>query len=148
MAPVFVLDSSCMIAAICSWHEQHGRAAAEVERRLRRGEQLAIPAPALVESYAVLTRLPAPHRLSAADAWALLEANFVEDRRIIALSGAHYVATVRALAKQGVGGGRTFDAVIAECACEARPATLLTFNRRHFDPLPEGISVVEPSSSG
>jgi len=64
------------------------------------------------------------------------------------LSGALYVATVRALAKEGVGGGRTFDAVIAECAREVQPATLLTFNRRHFDPPPEGISVVEPSSSG
>lgn len=148
MVPVFLLDSSCMIAAICTWHEQHAAAAAELERRLHRGEQLAIPAPALVESYAVLTRLPAPHRLSPADAWTLLEVNFIEDRRIIALSGALYVATVRALAKQGVGGGRSFDAVIAECAREARPATLLTFDRRHFDPPPEGISVVEPSSSG
>jgi len=47
-----------------------------------------------------------------------------------------------------VGGGRTFDAVIAECARQAQPATLLTFNRRHFDPPPEAISVVQPFSSG
>jgi predicted nucleic acid-binding protein len=148
MVSVFILDTSCMIAAICTWHEHHAPAAAELKRRLDRGEQLAIPAPALVESYAVLTRLPAPHRLSPADSWTLLEGNFIQHRRIIALSGALYVATVRALVKQGVGGGRTFDAVIAECARQARPATLLTFNRRHFDPPPEGISVVEPSSSG
>jgi len=147
MVPVFTVDSSCMVAAICTWHEHHVAAAAEIERRLDRGEQLAVSAPALVESYAVLTRLPAPHRLSPADAWTLLEANFVEHRRIIVLSGAAYVATVRALAKQGVGGGRTYDAVIAECAREAKPATLLTFNRRHFDPPPEGVSVVEPSVS-
>jgi predicted nucleic acid-binding protein len=148
MTAVFLLDSSCMVAAICTWHEHHRAAAAELERRLNRGEQLAIPAPALVESYAVLTRLPAPHRLSPADAWTLLGGNFVERRRIIALSGARYVAAVRALAEHGVGGGRTFDAVIAECARQAQPAILLTFNRRHFDPPPEGISVVEPSSSG
>ena len=144
---MFILDTSCMVAAICAWHEHHAPAAAELERRLDRGEQLAIPAPALAESYAVLTRLPAPHRLSPADAWMLLEGNFIEHRKIIALSGALYVATVRALAKEGVGGGRSFDAVIAECARQAQPATLLTFNRRHFDPPPEGITVVEPSSS-
>lgn len=148
MAPLFILDTSCMIAAICTWHEHHAPAAAELERRLDRGEQLAIPAPALVESYAVLTRLPAPHRLSPANAWTLLEGNFIEHRRIIALSGALYVATVRALVKQGVGGGRSFDAVIAECARQAQPATLLTFNRRHFDPPPAGILVVQPSSFG
>jgi predicted nucleic acid-binding protein len=148
MAPLFILDTSCMIAAICTWHEHHAPAAAELERRLDRGEQLAIPAPALVESYAVLTRLPAPHRLSPANAWTLLEGNFIEHRRILALSGALYVATVRALVKQGVGGGRSFDAVIAECARQAQPATLLTFNRRHFDPSPAGILVVQPSSFG
>ncbi len=36
-----------------------------------------LPAPALVEAYAVLTRLPPPHRLSVPDALALLEANFI-----------------------------------------------------------------------
>ena len=66
-----------MVAAVCSWHEHHSQAAAEIDRRLDRGEQLCTPAPALVEAYAVLTRLPPPHRLSAADAWALVEGNFV-----------------------------------------------------------------------
>ena len=94
-----------------------------------------------------LTRLPAPHRLSPADAWTLLEANFVEHRRIVVLTGAAYVGTVRGLAKHGVGGGRAYGAVIAECAREAKPATLLTFNRRHFDPPPEGVSVVEPAAA-
>lgn len=147
MFPVFTIDSSCMVAAICTWHEHHVAAATEIEQRLDRGEQLAVSAPALVESYAVLTRLPAPHRLASSDAWTLLEANFVAHRRIIALTGPAYVATLRALAKQGVGGGRTYDAVIAECAREAKPATLLTFNRRHFDPPPKGVSIVEPPAS-
>jgi len=101
-----------MVAAICAWHEYHVAAAAEIERRLDRGEQLAVSAPALVESYAVLTRLPAPHRLSPADAWTLLEVNFVEHRRIIVLTGAAYVAIVRALANKTKGLGRRWVAVI------------------------------------
>ncbi len=47
-----------------------------------------MPAPALVEAYAVLTRLPSPHRLSPADAWKLVKVNFVENSRIVALSSA------------------------------------------------------------
>lgn len=145
MRPVFALDTSCMIAAVCGWHEHNTAAVGEIERRLGRGERLAVSAPALMETYAVLTRLPAPYRLSAAEAWALVEANFVEGRTIFALDSAAYVAHLRQLAMQGVGGGRTYDAVIAACARQSKATTLLTFNRRHFDPPPEGVTVVEPA---
>ena len=47
-----------MIAAVCAWHEHHDRAAGKMNLRLRRGEQIRVARPALVESYAVLTRLP------------------------------------------------------------------------------------------
>jgi predicted nucleic acid-binding protein len=134
-----------MIAAVCGWHEHNAAAVGEIERRLGRGERLAVSAPALVETYAVLTRLPAPYRLSAAEAWALVEANFVEGRIIFALDSAAYVAHLRQLAMQGVGGGRTYDAVIAACARQSKATTLLTFNRRHFDPPPQGVTVVEPA---
>lgn len=133
-----------MIAAVCAWHEHHVAAASEIETRLDRGERLIVPAPALVETYAVLTRLPPPHRLSPADAWTLVEANFVKDCRIVALTGEAYVTVLRRLVRQAVGGGRTYDAMIAECAREAKSSSLLTFNRRHFDPPPEGVAVVEP----
>src|SRR3989304_5930435 len=63
-APVFAVDTSCMVAAVCSWHEHHDGAAAAIEDRLDAGERLAVPAHAPAESYAVLTRLPAPPRLA------------------------------------------------------------------------------------
>lgn len=148
IVPVFTLDTSCMIAAVCTWHEHHLAAAAEIERRLERGDRMAVPAPALVEAYAVLTRLPAPHRLSPADAWPLVNANFIEHTKIVALSGATYAEVLRSLAKEAVGGGRAYDAVIAQCASQAKAEALLTFNRRHFDPPPAGVLVVEPSRSG
>jgi predicted nucleic acid-binding protein len=134
-----------MVAAVCSWHERHRAAAAEIERRLERGEQLAVAAHALVETYAVLTRLPAPHRLAPADAWALVNANFVESASVVALSGQAHVTLLRRLATQGIAGGRSYDAVIAACARQAKVDALLTFNPRHFDPPPDGVSVVEPA---
>lgn len=136
-----------MIAAVCTWHEHHAAAITEIETRLDRGERLAVPAPALVEAYAVLTRLPSPHRLSPADAWALVEANFVEHSTVVALTGKAYARLLRRLAKQTVAGGRTYDGVIAECARRARAQALLTFNRRHFDLPPAGVSVIEPGMS-
>ena len=137
-----------MVAAVCTWHERHAAAVTDIEGRLAGGEQMAMPGPALVETYAVLTRLPSPHRLSAADAWTLVEANFIKHSSVTALSGAAYVRLLRRVAHQAIIGGRTYDAVIAECARQAKAETLLTFNRQHFDPPPAGVSVVEPSQPG
>jgi len=145
MAAVYALDTSCMIAAVCGWHQQHRSAAAEIERRFGRGERLAVAAHALSEAYAVLTRQPAPHRLAAADAWELLQANFTNGVLLVALSAHEHVALLRRLAKSGVTGGRTYDAIIVECAVRARASALLTFNARHFEPAPKDLAIVVPS---
>lgn len=76
----FVPDTNCMIASVCTWHEHHERTAAEIDRRLERSETLFVAAPALVEAYAVLTRLPPPYRLSPADALALVERRLLHVR--------------------------------------------------------------------
>ena len=140
----FALDTSCMVAAVCTWHERHLSAVAEIERRLARGGRLAVAAHALVEAYAVLTRLPAPNRLGPADAWALVKGNFVDGASVVALSGQAHIALLRGLAGDGISGGRSYDAVIAACARQAKVEALLTFNPRHFEPPPEGVAVIEP----
>jgi predicted nucleic acid-binding protein len=142
--PAFALDTNCIVAAVCDWHEDHAAAAAAIEGRLARGEQRVVAAHALVEAYAVLTRLPPPHRLTPADAWTLLEANFVTGVRIVALTGAACVRLTRRLAACGLGGGRAYDAIIGECARRGGAETLLTFNDRHFQPAPTGLTIVKP----
>jgi predicted nucleic acid-binding protein len=134
-----------MVAAVCAWHERHQAAAGAIEARLTRGRRLAVPAPALIESYAVLTRLPAPHRLSPANAWALIHANFTEQADVVALTAPEYVRLLRDGVARDVAGGRTYDTVIAACAGKAGADELLTLNRRHFDPAPAGLSIVEPA---
>lgn len=133
-----------MVAAVCSWHERHAAVAADIERRLDVGGRLAVPAHALIEAYAVLTRLPAPHRVAPADAWALLEANFVEPAEVVALDGPAHGTLLSRLAAAGMGGGRTYDALIAEQAVTGGAHVLVTLNLRHFEPPPAGMTVVEP----
>jgi len=116
-----------------------------IDRRLGGRELLATAAHALAESYAVLTRIPAPHRLSPADALALLEGNFIDNARVVALDAPGYRSLLRRAGRDGISGGRTYDAVIAECALKAKAATLLTFNARHFADLEAaGVRVVVP----
>ena len=142
----FAIDTSCLVAAVCSWHERHTDAATEIDRRLQHGERLCAIAHVLVEAYAVLTRLPHPHRLSARDAWTLIESNFVNGATIVTLPVDQYLDVLRRAPKMDIAGGRVYDAVIGECAREAKAQVLLTFNRRHFDPAPAGVMVVEPGS--
>jgi len=55
-----------MIAVLCGWHEHHDRATRAIEQRLDHGETMVVAAPGHIEAYAVLTRLPPPHRLPTA----------------------------------------------------------------------------------
>ncbi|MDQ2979137.1 MAG: hypothetical protein M3R62_07945, partial [Acidobacteriota bacterium] len=84
---------------MCAWHEHHAAAAGEIEKRLATGQKMAVAAHALVEAYAVLTRLPPPHRLAPEDAHAVLEANFVTGRRIVSLDAPGTSALLRTLAR-------------------------------------------------
>jgi predicted nucleic acid-binding protein len=134
-----------MVAALCAWHEHHDRAAGEINRRLKAGERLVVAAPALVEAYAVLTRLPSPHRLAADDALALLEANFIKGARVVALDEKSYLALLREAPRVGIQGGQTYDSVIAACGLKGKVTTLLTFNADDFRFVAEkGIKVIVP----
>jgi predicted nucleic acid-binding protein len=141
----FLPDTSCMVAAVCSWHEHHERAVRAIESRLNRRERMVVAAPALIEAYSVLTRLPAPHRLSPADALTLMEANFMRPVKVVALAAEDYRAILRGAPAAGISGGRIYDAIIAACAHRGNARTLLTFNDSHFRPLERpDMTVVVP----
>ena len=111
----------------------------------RRRERLLIPAPALVEAYAVLTRLPAPHRIAPADAMVLLSESFEQRSKIVGLEPHEHWRFLRERANELVAGGRTYDALILECARSASANRLLTLDRRDFERLDPGeIEIVVP----
>jgi len=137
-----------MVASVCAWHEHHERATTELERRFAQREAMVVAAPALVEAYAVLTRLPPPHRLSPADAFSLLEANFVDAARLVALDVRSYRNLLRQAARGSVAGGRTYDSVIVACAVKAGASALLTFNATDFQNLvTKGLEIVIPAEA-
>jgi toxin FitB len=121
----FVLDTSCMIAAISGWHEHHEVTIGEIESSLHHNDQLLIAAPALIESFAVLTRLPSPHRLSPATAATLLETNFRSDDAVM-VSGEEYWALILSAPDRGIAGGVVYDAVILACAIAAEADNQIT----------------------
>ena len=136
-----------MIAAVCDWHEHHAAASAEIDVRLNRGESLVAAGPALVEAYAVLTRLPPPGRLSPRIAFAILDASFAGGE-IVALDGGDFREFLAQATVRSIAGGQIYDAVIMDCARKGGIGTVLTFNLRHFAPLTvPGIQIVEPGTT-
>jgi predicted nucleic acid-binding protein len=91
-----------------------------------------LAAPSLIETYAVLTRLPPPHRLAPEQALTLLESNFMDETRVVALDSKSYQNLLHRAPENGISGGRAYDAVIAECAFKGGATTILTFNENDF----------------
>ncbi len=140
----YLCDTSALVATVCSWHEHHARTRVEIERRERTGEELVLAAHSLAETYAVLTRLPAPNRLRSGDALALLEANWRETR-VVHLTAAETWRALRRAQGRDVVGGQTYDMLIAACALKAGVSTIVTWNVRHFAAVVPEISVETPS---
>ena len=139
----YLCDTSALIAAVSSWHEHHERTRSEIERRQHSDEHLVVAGHSLAETYSVLTRQPAPHRLRAEDAIALIEGNW-RDTPIVHLTGSEMWGALRETQRRGLIGGQMYDALIAIAALKAKAATIVTWNVRNFAAFAPSIAVVAP----
>ncbi len=99
-----------------------------------------------LEFFSVATRLPPEYRLTPADAWALLEAEVFDRMAVHELPAGDRREMLRAASREGIAGGRIYDAHIAEVARSAGAEVIVTDNRRHFlSALRHGIRVETPS---
>jgi predicted nucleic acid-binding protein len=114
-------DTSVVVAAFASWHEKHDVA----HRAIDRGVDLV--AHCALETYSVLTRLPAPHRVSGALVWEFLAGRF--PRPFLQLADRQYRTFLGTLADAGVTGGAAYDALVGATAVAAG-AELVTCDRR------------------
>ncbi len=103
-------DSSVTIAALIADHAAREPA----EDALK--QCTATIAHTAIETYSVLTRLPPPHRLTWEDAAQILDARLPP--RYVALDADVHAHAHDRLAAAGVGGGSTYDGLIALTAIE------------------------------
>ena len=142
----FLLDTSCLVAAVTTWHVHHQATRRELDRREDAGQEAVLAAHSLAEAYSVLTRLPEPHRLRADDALALLEANWAR-APLVALSAADYWRVLRRCRDTGISGGAVYDALIAAAARKARVAAVLTWDTEAFERFLEDVPAVRTPST-
>jgi len=114
-------DTSLVVAAFASWHENHEGARRALDCGLRLIEHCALA------TYCVLTRLPAPHRTSGVVVREFLEIRFPQP--FLRLSARAYKDFVLGLPDHGVTGGTAYDALVAATAA-GHGAELVTCDRR------------------
>jgi predicted nucleic acid-binding protein len=115
-------DTSVIVAAFASWHEHHDLALDAVGRvDLMIGH-------CLLETYSVLTRLPAPHRMAPQAVADYLRLAFGR-HALAVLPGADQRKLVATCAAEGLAGGAIYDALIA-ATCRRAGARLLTLDTR------------------
>lgn len=118
---MIALDTSIVVAAVSGWHAAH-----DTSRKAATGG--AIPAHALAEAYAVLTRLPSPY-LMPFDVAAQLLRSWFPAARILVPPASLARSVVDRLASAEVVGGAVYDGIVALTAA-AHNAELLTRDRR------------------
>ena len=116
-----VVDTSVVVAAFASWHEQHAPADSVVAAGSR------LVAHCAIEAFSVLTRLPPPHRAPAHLVSEYLAARFPDP--YVALDSDGYRVLVFRLVELGITGGAAYDALVATTAF-AVGATLVSCDRR------------------
>jgi predicted nucleic acid-binding protein len=104
------VDSSVSLAAIIEDDPQHEAA------ELALAESNRTIAHVAAETYSVLTRIPPPIRLDADTATSVIEARLPSQR--VALDAMQHPSAIRRLADAQIGGGATYDGLIALTALD------------------------------
>ena len=103
--------TSVAIPAFASWHPAHATALEIVNAGAT------LPAHAALETYSVLTRLPAPHRARPAEVLRFLRESFTGDW--LTLPGSLVARLMQEMVDRGIAGGSTYDGLIGGAARSA-----------------------------
>ena len=120
-AELILLDSSAAIAYVSQQNRHHEAVSARTS-----GHPLGLAGHAAFETYSVLTRLPTPARLGAADASRLIDVSFPETRYLGSEASARLL---HRFVELGILGGAVYDGLVA-AAAEAHDSLLVSCDQR------------------
>jgi predicted nucleic acid-binding protein len=141
------LDTSVLVAGLVDFGPQ----SAPAQSLLHAVAEKRVQAPGTawhccLEFFSVATRLPPEFRVTPSDAAVLLQEEVLSRMAVHDLPATDRVSMLRAAARDAIGGGRIYDAHIAEVARAAGANVVVTDNRRHFlSALRYGLRVETPA---
>ncbi len=139
------LDSSYLVPLLSDWHTHHLKTLRSYQHWRDRDAQIVLPVHAILECYSVLTRVPAPYRLSPDIARQTMQESFANSALIVGVKSVGVWDRIESFARLGLGGGQVYDALIAWCASDAGATVLLTWNLKHFVAIaPPALEIQQP----
>jgi len=138
------VDSCILIAGVHANHPLHAPAADWLIRNISLHE-LIVTHHSILETYAVLTRLPGELRTTGPEAKKLLETSIQPNMKIAEFNASSIWDCIDSIVNQSAVGGRSYDAFIAEILINAGAEAIATFNTTHFNELSLPMSVIDPS---
>ena len=141
------LDTSVLLAGLVDFGPQ----SAPAQSLLHSVAEKRIPAATTawhccLELFSVATRLPPEFRVTSSDVATLLQEEIFARMAVHDLPPSDRMPMLQAAARDGIAGGRIYDAHIAEVARAVGADVVVTDNRRHFlSALRYGIRVETPT---
>jgi predicted nucleic acid-binding protein len=141
------LDTSVLLAGLVEFGPQSAPAQSVLHAVAEKRVPVAATAwHCCLEFFSVATRLPPEFRVSPSDAAVLLREEVFSRMAVHDLPATGRTTMLQAAARDGIAGGRIYDAHIAEVARAAVADVVVTDNRRHFlSALRHGMRVETPT---
>ena len=129
---LFAYDSSCLVPFLNQWHPQHAATRADFKRRRQAHDNFVVMPHSLLETFAVLTRVPIPQRTAPADAVLALEALVRMAQPGPSLTPETALRAMRNVTGVGRQGGAIYDAHLFLMAELAGVEEFVTWNTKDF----------------
>jgi len=144
-APLALLDSNVIVAAVSAEHDDHLPSISLFENFPVKS--FAVAAHSYAESYVTLTKRGprAPFAWDATEAWAALE-SVANATQLVGLSPAAGLDGVRLYASHGNTGARVYDWLLGQSAVMARIPAIVTWNLGHMTGLFPTLAVQTPTA--
>ena len=138
------VDSSILVAGVHANHPLHAVAAGWLIKNIPLHE-LIVSHHSILETYAVLTRLPGKLRLTGPEAKKLLESTIKPNMQVADFSSSSIWDCIDSLVNHSALGGRSYDVFIAKILSKSGVKSIATFNTKHFSEFEAKISIIDPS---
>lgn len=125
-------DTSILLAGVIDFGEQSGAAQALMDRVASGDEKPLTAWHCCLEFYSVATRLPEEYRLTSADAALVVLEELLGRFSVRDLPSRSRATFIDSLPRDGITGGKVYDAHVADVARHARASAVVTENRRDF----------------
>lgn len=127
-----LFDSSVLIAAFIESHPKHKPALSFLLKAKNKEFQLFVSSHTILEIYSVLTGAPFKPKITPQIAKQLIENNIKNIAKIIYLTDKDYFRLIEKMSSSDFAGGIVYDALIVECALNAKADEIITLNTKDF----------------